>query len=65
MLPENTPSRYDVLLAAIAVPMLVAATLGALLPVGMPLALGAGSVPATGSMGYALFYRPPSENAGG
>jgi hypothetical protein len=65
MNPSESVTRHDILLAAIAVPMLVAATLGALLPVGMPLALGAGSVPATGSMGYALFYRPPSENAGG
>ena len=63
MLPEDTPTRHDVLLAMIALPMVVAATLGALLPVGMSIALGAGSVPATGSMGYALFYRPPGKHA--
>lgn len=63
MVPDNSVSRHDLLLAAIALPLMIAGVVGALLPVGMPLALGAGSVPATGSMGYALFYRPPGENA--
>ena len=61
--PTDSLTRHDILLATIALPLVVAGALGALLPVGMPLALGAGSVPATGSMGYALFYRPPGENA--
>ncbi|MFT4921809.1 MAG: hypothetical protein ACI8XM_001016 [Haloarculaceae archaeon] len=54
-------TRHDLLLAAIAVSLALGALFGALLPVGMPVALGAGSVPATGSMGYALFCRPPTE----
>ena len=61
MNPNGSLTRHDILLAAIALPLVVAGALGALLPVGMSLALGAGSVPATGSLGYALFYRPPVE----
>ncbi|MFB6074719.1 MAG: hypothetical protein ABEJ89_06875 [Haloarculaceae archaeon] len=45
----------DLLLAAVAVLMVVASVAGALLPVGMSTALAAGSVPATGTIGYALF----------
>jgi len=54
-------SRHDASLAGIAAPLAVAALVGALSPVGMAAALGAGSVPAFGSLGYALFYRPPVE----
>jgi hypothetical protein len=56
----RTLSRHDLSLAAIAVSLLAASLAGALLPVGMMAALGAGSVPATGGVGYALFYRPPT-----
>jgi hypothetical protein len=62
MTSAESLTRHDILLAAIALPLVVAGALGAVLPVGMSLALGAGSVPATGSMGYALFYRPPGES---
>lgn len=58
-----TVSRHDLSLAGIALPLVVAALLGALLPVGMGVALGAGSVPASGSIWYALFYRPPGDVA--
>jgi hypothetical protein len=51
--------RYDLLLAVIALSLVGASLVGALSPVGMVAALGAGSVPATGTVGYALFYRPP------
>jgi hypothetical protein len=54
-------SRHDLLLVAIALPLVLASLVGVLLPVGMSAALGAGSVPATGSLGYALFYDPPSQ----
>jgi hypothetical protein len=60
MSPERSLSRHDLLLVAIALPLLLASLVAALLPVGTVTALGAGSVPATGSMGYALFYNPPS-----
>ncbi|WP_302081527.1 hypothetical protein [Salinibaculum rarum] len=62
MLPGDSVTRHDLLLAAIALPLVVAGMAGALLPVGMSVALGAGSVPATGTMGYALFYRPPGRH---
>jgi hypothetical protein len=61
VLPESIPSRHDLLLAAIAVPLVLAGVVAAVLPVGMVAALGAASVPATGSVGYALFYNPPVE----
>jgi len=47
-------------LAAVALPMILAALVG--LPLGPAgVALGAGSVPAGGTIGYALFYDPPSD----
>ncbi len=52
-------SHHDVSLAGIALPLVVAALVGAVSSVGMVTALGAGSIPAFGSLGYALFYRPP------
>jgi hypothetical protein len=54
-------TRHDASLVGIAAPLAVAAAVGALSPVGMTTALGAGSIPASGSLGYALFYRPPVE----
>jgi hypothetical protein len=52
-------SRHDLSLAGIAASLVAALLAGALSPVGMSVALGAGSIPATGTLGYALFYRPP------
>jgi hypothetical protein len=54
-------SRHDASLVGIALPLALWALVGALSPVGMAMALGAGSVPASGTLGYALFYRPPGE----
>jgi hypothetical protein len=51
----------DLVLAAVALPLLLGALAGAVLSVQFGLALGAGSVPATGTIGYALFYDPPTE----
>ena len=63
MATQPSLTRHDLLLAGIALSLVLAAMLGVLLPVKLPLALGAGSVPATGGMGYALFYRPPVEDS--
>jgi hypothetical protein len=56
---ERSLSRYDLSLAAIALSLVTGSLVGALSPVGMAVALAGGSVPATGTVGYALFYRPP------
>jgi len=56
-------SRHDVLLAAIGLSMLVAGVAGLVLSVPLAVALAAGSVPASGGVGYALFYRPPNTDA--
>jgi hypothetical protein len=56
-------SRYDVLLAAIGLALLVAGIAGLVLSVPLALAMAAGSVPASGGLGYALFYRPPGADA--
>ena len=53
-------SRHDASLACIATSLAVGALVGALLPVAMSIALGASSLPAAGSLGYVLFYRPPA-----
>lgn len=54
---DAAPSRYDYILAAIATPLLLGALAGIFSPVEMSAALGVGSVPASGTVGYALFYR--------
>jgi hypothetical protein len=62
-LPVSEPpslSRYDLLLAVIAAPLVVATLLAAALPVSFRLALAAACLPAGGGLGYALFYRPPA-----
>ena len=52
-------SRHDYLLAAIPASLALSTLGGALMPVGMDVAIGAGSVAASGTVGYALFYKPP------
>lgn len=54
-------TRYDLVLAAIAVPMVVAGLVGVVSSLAISTALAAGSLPATGSLGYALFYEPPED----
>lgn len=56
-------SRHDASLACIATSLAVGALVGSLFSVTLPVALGASSVPAAGSLGYALFYRPPAEKS--
>ena len=55
-LPET---RYDLVLVAIAVPIVVAGLVGLVSSLAISTALAAGSLPAIGSLGYALFYEPP------
>ncbi|MHB9287805.1 hypothetical protein ACKVMT_12300 [Halobacteriales archaeon Cl-PHB] len=56
-------SRHDVLLAAIGLSLFVAGIAGLVLSVPLAVAMAAGSVPASGGVGYALFYRPPNADA--
>lgn len=49
----------DLVLAGVALPLLVALLASAALSISPGIALGAGSVPAGGTVGYALFYDPP------
>lgn len=58
-LSNRTPPLADLVLAAIAVALVVAAMLAALTPVGLALALGTASLTASGGVGYALFLDPP------
>jgi hypothetical protein len=57
-MPALAPA--DRLLALIAAIMSLAAVAGATLSLGMGLALGLASVPASGTIGYALFVYPYS-----
>jgi len=56
-------SVHDAILALIPVIMLAAALVGAVLSWSWGTAMAIGSVPAGGTIGYALFYNPP-ESAG-
>jgi hypothetical protein len=59
---SRTPvTRYDLVLATIAAPMVIAGLVGLVSSLAMSTALAAGSLPATGSLGYALFYEPPGD----
>lgn len=51
----------DLVLVAMALPLLLASLAGLVSSVQFGLALGAGSLPAGGTLGYALFYDPPAE----
>ena len=55
----DSSNRYDALLAAIALPMALAGVAGVLTSLAMPTALAAGSLPAGGAVGYALFVAGP------
>ncbi|GAB3679646.1 hypothetical protein GCM10028857_01310 [Salinarchaeum chitinilyticum] len=60
---HRSVSRYDLLLAVIALPVAIAGVLGAVSTLAMSTALAAGSVPATGGIGYALFVEEPTADA--
>jgi len=49
----------DLVLVAMALPLLVASLAGLVSSIQLGLAMGAGSLPASGTLGYALFYDPP------
>ncbi|MEF8852051.1 MAG: hypothetical protein V5A44_08350 [Haloarculaceae archaeon] len=49
----------DAVLAVIPASLLVATLAAAAFPLALGTALALGSLPATGSIGYALFYDPP------
>ena len=53
-------TRYDLLLAVIGAPLAVAAVAATASSVSLATAMLAGSVPAGGGLGYALFCRPPA-----
>lgn len=57
---ERSLSRYDCLLAVIPALLVFAALVSVLIPVGIDTALGVGSVPAFGTVAYALFHEPPT-----
>lgn len=57
-------SRYDWLLVAIPVPLLVGWAVGALLPVALSVGLGVGALPAGGLVVYALFVDAPVLGSG-
>jgi len=50
----------DAVLAVIPASLLLSVVVALALPFSWGTALAAGSVPATGSIGYALFYDPPT-----
>lgn len=58
-IPTTQPTRYDLLLAAIATPLVLAGAVATLSAVQTIHALAAGAVPAVGGLWYALFHRPP------
>jgi len=55
-------STADAVLASIALTMLLATVGAVATSLSVAAAFGAGSIPATGSIGYALFYNPPTES---
>lgn len=57
--PTVRPTRHDLLLAAIATPLVVAGAVAATSAVQVEYALAAGAIPAGGGLYYALFGRPP------
>lgn len=57
-MPEASPTLADLLLALIPVPLLLGTVAGLLSSLSLAIAVGAGSLPATGLIGYALVARP-------
>lgn len=60
MLSSLPLATADLVLVAIALPLVVGSLVGVLYSVQLALAVGVGSIPASGTVGYALFYRPPN-----
>ncbi|MDS0282228.1 hypothetical protein [Haloarcula onubensis] len=57
--PSLSPA--DLVLASIAIVMALAAFGAVATSLSVAVAMAAGSIPATGSIGYALFYNPPTD----
>ncbi|MFC6974561.1 hypothetical protein ACFQL1_07500 [Halomicroarcula sp. GCM10025709] len=55
-------STADIVLASIALSMLLAGVGAVVSSLSIVAALAAGSLPASGSIGYALFYNPPVDS---
>lgn len=53
-MPDVSPSLADWLLALIPVPLVVGTVAGVLSPLSLAVAVGAGSLPASGLVGYAM-----------
>jgi len=60
MLEAASLSTADFVLASIAFVMMMAAFGAVVTSLSVAVALGVGSIPASGSIGYALFYNPPT-----
>ncbi|MFC6757151.1 MULTISPECIES: hypothetical protein [Haloarcula] len=54
-------STADLVLASIAIAMALSAFGAVATSLSVAVAMAAGSIPATGSIGYALFYNPPTD----
>lgn len=54
-------SPADLVLASIAIAMSLAVFGAVVTSLSVAVAMTAGSIPATGSIGYALFYNPPTD----
>ena len=54
-------STADLVLVSIAITMSLAAFGAVVTSLSVAVAMTAGSIPATGSIGYALFYNPPTD----
>lgn len=57
---EVSLATADLVLLAMAIPLVLASIVGAIFSVQLAVAMGAGSLPASGTLGYALFYDPPT-----
>jgi len=61
-MPHSAPlSPADLVLASIAIAMSLAVFGAIVTSLSVAAAMAAGSIPATGSIGYALFYNPPTD----
>jgi len=59
--PLGSMSTPDLVLSLIPGPLIVAYLVAMLSTITLPVALAAGSLPAAGLVGYALFWEPPVE----
>lgn len=60
VLPTDGPSRYDLYLALLPVPLVVGAVTALATPVPLPYGAGAGALPSALVLGYGLFRDAPT-----